>query len=270
MPPKDPSQMTDEELDAELGLDPAEEEIETPEEGKGEPAADDSEDDKDEPEEDEDEEKEDPGDDALIEEDDPKPPSRREQLRIRDILAKRQPTQPAATKATERLDYAQELNADPEVIQQLEADRDAAVAQASDLSTQTAESIRWDTMLRIDAQRVYQQRPTLDKTSENFNPRVSDSLNEMYLQMSGYDPQTKLVANPGISYGDFTDAMFELAEEMAGNIASTTSKTRSTNRANTGIRPGGGTAKKLNLNQAPEDMTDEELDAYIEQSMPRR
>lgn len=198
--------------------------------------------------------------------------SRRAQLRIQKLLqdnaALRQQVEPP--KAT-GLDY-NSLDADPEVIKQLEADRQAAVDSSYQRASQQIQVGQWETMLNVDSPRVESQYPQLDPKSPEFNPGVTDAVNQMYLSTVGYKPgdpskgiQTS-VANPRLRYSDYVDSIMELVESAAGEKVARTSKNIAKQAASTGLRPDGSQAKRLNLNKAPEDMSDEELAAVLSQA----
>jgi hypothetical protein len=203
-----------------------------------------------------------------LEEEEPKPPSRRETLRIQQLLEKLK-QQPEAPKVTPGgMDFSTALNADPEVVKQLEDDR-TAVAQAQyNAGLEQAKSIQFHTRLEIDAPRVEAKYPQLDKESPTFQPVVANAINQWYLNTVGYDPKTDSVVNPSVRYADFVEGIMELADEVAGEKTATATKNIAKQAAQTGIRPGGGRTKGLDLTKAPQDMTDEELRAVIGQAKP--
>lgn len=200
------------------------------------------------------------------------PPSRREQLRIQTLLKKYgDPTQRQEAAPSQRpgaLNYGEALDADPEVIRQLEADRQAGNQAQYNEGLKRAEYLNWNTSLKIDAPIVEKKYPILDKNSPEFHPAVADALNTWYLNMSRYDSESKTVGNPDISYADFVESNMELVEEIAGQRNAQTVKNVAKQAAATGLRPDGSSAKRLNLNQAPENMTLEELYASIGQKPP--
>lgn len=275
--------MTDEELDAaleELGVPspkgPNEEQevVKKPEDSKTPPA---------DPAEEADPPEEDPAEEELPEdkpkedEEDPKP-SRREQLRIQDLLRKYPSQQepapaPAAKPATGLLDIDADVDADDALKERLKADRDAAVkaalegaaAQNNDFAQQKA-SLLFHTRLEVDAPRIEGKYPVLDKDSDKFKPALANAVNTMYLNTVGYDQASDTVKNPTIRYTDFVEALFELGDEIGTSKAEATKKAVVQQAAKTGLRPDGAAAKPaLNLNKPPQQMTDEELDAAIAQ-----
>lgn len=122
--------------------------------------------------------------------------------------------------------------------------------------------------LENDTPRVLAKYEQLNPESEKFDPIVSDALNMEYLNIVGYDPATKSVQNSTISYSEYVDARFELANLLAKEQVQTSTKNVVKQAATTGLRPDGSQSKRLNLNQRPEDMTDEELDAVIAMGIP--
>ena len=200
----------------------------------------------------------------------PKPPSRREQLRIQQVLERAklnnqgQPPRPQSPRR-DALDYANELDADPAVIERLEADRVAAENARYQEGVQQAQSMKWETMLHVDAPQMENKYSFLDKNSPDFHPAVTHSLSTWYMQMSGYNPETGIASNPNMRWSEFTEGIMELAEEIASVKNQATATNVAQQAANTGIRPDGGAAK-LNLNKAPEHMTDDELKAVISQA----
>lgn len=260
----DPSTMTDEELNKVIETGVAPEEPESPEEPETPEPPESSE----EPE----TPVETPSEESTEE---PAPPSRREQLRIQQLLAKygdpsdRAPAQPPLQRASQ-LDYGTALDADPEVIKQLEADRQAGNQAQYNEGLKRAEYLNWHTSLKIDAPKVESKYPILDKDSPEFHPAVADALNSWYLKMSGFNSATQTVANTDISYSDFVEANMELVEEIAGQRNAQSVKNIAQQTATMGLRPDGSSAKRLNLNQAPESMSIEELYAKIGQTPPKK
>lgn len=201
------------------------------------------------------------------EEPEPKP-SRRENLRIQQLLEKmkynQEPGQPVPQQG---MDYASNLDADPEVVRQLEEDRRQAAQTSYQQGLDQAKSIQFHTRLELDAPKVEQKYPILNKESEEFNPAVADAVNSWYLQMTGYNPATNSVSNANIRYSEFIEGVMELGEKTAGQKVAQSSKQIARQAAQTGIRPDGSQTKKLDLTKAPQDMTDEELNAVVKQSI---
>ena len=196
----------------------------------------------------------------------PAPPSRRENLRIQQLLTriKQQPQPTAQPNTPKGMDYKEKLNADDETIQQLDADRRQYGQSAYEAGIQQAQTIEWRTLLHIDTPQVESRYSFLNsKDKENFHPALASAINEWYLGMSGFDLQSGMVQNPNIRYADFVEGIMEMAEEIAASRVEKTQKNIAKQAANTGLRPDGSQAKRLNLNKAPEDMTDEELDAVL-------
>lgn len=198
-----------------------------------------------------------------------KPPSRREQLRIQQLLERypqgqQQPQQQPAPQSARQgaINYAEELDADPEVIARLEEDRRTAENARYQEGLKQAQAYEWRTLLQVDAPMMERDHPQLDKNSPEFHPAITHSLSTMYLQMSGYDKQTGLASSPGMRWSEFVPAIWELADEIANLKTQQVRQQVTQQAANTGIRPD-GSATKLNLNKDPEHMSDAELDAYL-------
>lgn len=203
------------------------------------------------------------------------PPSRRESLRIQQLLdkMKQQPnTQPTEQKTQAGLDYRQAINADDEVYKTLEEDRQnygkTSYQEGQNEGLKQAESIKFHTRLEIDAPKVANKYKQLDTDSKEFNPALADAVNTWYLSTAGFNPQTNSVQNANVRYADFVEGIFEVANEIAGQKVQNTAKNIAKQAASTGIRPDGSKTKRLNLNQAPQDMSDEELKAALAQVMP--
>lgn len=205
------------------------------------------------------------------EDEEPKPPSRREQLRIQTLLAKmKQDKQPAQTQQPQPgVDYRNMIDADEPVYEQLnQASQDYGKAQYN-AGLEQAKSIQFHTRLEIDAPKVESKYPQLNKDSEKFNPALADAVNEWYLQTTGYDQSSDTVANPNIRYSEFVEGIMQLGETIGSEKSQATAKNVAKQATQTGLRPDGSQAKRMNLNQAPEDMTNEELEAVIAQSLKR-
>lgn len=255
----DPASMTDEELEAALANPPeetpAEEEPvepETPAEEPETPVA------GEEPE----------------EEEEPvaPPPSRREQLRINQLLEKMRESkpEPKTPTVTGAIDYEKTLDADPELIKKLQDDRTAAIQAGWNQGAEQVKTIQFHTRLEVDAPRVEAKYPQLDKDSEGFNPQLAMAINTMYLTTVGYDASSDTVRDPSLRYSDYVNSIFELAGEIGAQSTEATRTNIKKTAAKTGLRPDGSSAKKMNLNKPPEQMTDEELDAVIGMAIPKR
>lgn len=198
-------------------------------------------------------------------------PSRREQLRIKTLLEKYgDPEAPNPRKVENALDYEKELDADAETIKRLQDDRDRASNEMYQQGLDQSKSLQFHTRLEIDAPRVEAKFPQLDKSSDEFNPVLAETLNSTYLSTVGYDPQTGKVQNANLRYADYIESMFELADEMGSKKVAESRKNITKQASSTGLRPDGSSPKRLNLNKAPENMTDEELNAVINQAIPRK
>ena len=207
-----------------------------------------------------------------------KPPSRREQLRIQDLLKKYGPPQERRTlKRDDALDYQTALDADPEVIKQLEEDRKREGDVRYNAGLEQAKTIQFHTRLEVDAPRVEGKYAFLNPSDkEKFDPVRANAMNQLYLNATGYypgDPANGIpesVQNPNIRYREFVEAQMEFAEALMADRQSQTVKNITQQAAATGLRPDGSSAKRLNLNRNPQDMTMEELYASIGQTPPKQ
>ena len=194
----------------------------------------------------------------------PRAEKRIEQLKIKSLIADiKQKSQPQVPNIKPELDYNQALEADDDVRAQFEQDRQKYGEANYQAGLEQAKSIQFHTRLEIDAPKIESKYPILNKDSEDFNPAVADALNEMYLSAVGYDRETGLVANPNLRYADYIEGMMELADRTAATKTQKSTKNIARQAAQTGLRPDGSRAKRLDLSKAPEQMSDEELDAFI-------
>lgn len=252
----DPSKMSDEELDKAIAgeeLEEQEEEENKEEDGEQpKPGEQEEELEEEQPEKEEDE----------------KPASRRENLRIQQLLDRIKEDSPRP-KPVESLDYEKELDADEETLKRLQTDRDTTGQQYYQQGLDQAKSLMFRTRLEIDAPKVEAKHPELDKDSDKFNPTLADAINRMYLSTVGFQPgdekkgTAETVQDAGLRYSTYVESIFELATEIAGEQTQESKKNITKQASKMGIRPDGSSAKKLNLNKHPGDMTDEELDAML-------
>lgn len=167
------------------------------------------------------------------------------------------------------VDYQKMIDADPEVYAQLNQVTQSYGQEQFNAGLSAAENVRFHTRLEIDAPRIESKYPQFDKDSPEFNPGLASAVNEWYLATVGYDPQTDSVRNAGVRYANFVEGIMELADAMAGAKTTRTTENIARQAANAGLRPDGSSAKPLNLNKAPQDMSNDELNAAITASMPR-
>lgn len=207
-----------------------------------------------------------------------KPPSRRETLRVQALLQKYGQPQdrPKAPSQPNALDYSTALDADPEVVKQLESDRQTVSDAAYLQGLKQSEVKEWKRDLKFEAPVVEEKFPFLNpRDTVNFNPAAADVMNQKYLRFIGYQPGDpergvpESILYPDVSYREFVEGEMEFVDELASRKVAETTKNIAKQAATTGLRPDGSSAKRLNLNQAPSDMTDEELYAAIGQSKPK-
>lgn len=274
---KDPSEMSDEELKAASGAQP--EETPTNEESPADPPVEETP--KEEPKEDSAPAEEAPAETPAEPEPEETPaPSRREQLRVQQLLKKYGPPPaeepaPSQTPAPSTAPNFRELiDADDAVYDALDKTTAEAVEQARKAgetdTLKVIKSVQWETLLQIDTPQVLSKYPALNPNDkEHFRPALADAMNRRYMAMVGFDPKTRTVETPDIRYLDFVESEFELADEIASTQVANTTKNIAKQAANTGLRPDGSAAKGMDLSKHPEDMTNEELNAVINANMPR-
>lgn len=208
-------------------------------------------------------------------------PSRRENLRIQQLVSKLRQQQPEgpsqpqqAPEVPDALNYSEKLNADEETLKTLESDRrnygDTQYNRGLSEAQRIANTNIFHTRLEIDAPKVASKYSFLNKDSDDFHPVMANAVNEWYLASAGYDSDTGSVRNPDVRYAEFVDGIFELADEIAQQKVSTSRKNIAQQAAKTGIRPDGSPAQKMDLSKAPSEMTTEELTAFINQNLPRQ
>lgn len=197
----------------------------------------------------------------------PRAEKRIEQLKIKSLIADIKQKSAPAPSIKPELDYSSALEAEPEVLAQFEQDRQNYGQANYQAGLEQAKAIQFTTRLEIDAPKIESKYPVLNKDSEDFNPAVADALNEMYLSSVGYDRETGLVANPNIRYADYIEGIMELVDRTAATKTQKSAKNIARQAAQTGLRPDGSKAKSLNLSKAPEDMSDEELNAFISKNL---
>jgi hypothetical protein len=262
MDEKDVSQLTDEELDQ--AIESGSHSDESPEEETTEEVVENVQEEQEAPEQEEqvEEVKE---DEEPAQEQEPAP-SKRENLRIRQVLEKlKQQDQPQEYKS-KGMDYREALDADDEIYQKLEKDRQDQANNAYQQGLQRANSVTFHTRLELDSSKVESKHPQLNPSSPEFDPEINDALAAQYVYMTGYDAKTDTVKNPNLRWAEFVDANMELANRIAGQKVQTSQRNIAKQAATTGLRPDGSSSKRMNLNKDPGSMSDEELEAVIAQA----
>lgn len=206
----------------------------------------------------------------------PATPSRREQLRVQDLLKKYGPPSEAPSQET-KPNFRDRVNADDDTYKIMEDTAEQYAAGRSDQILAQAETRTWRKFLALEDKQVRAAHPELDGSNkERFHPALADAINTKYLRMIGWKPGDpsrgipETVAYPDISYADFVEAEMEFADELASVKAATTTRNIAQQAATTGLRPDGTSSKPLDLNKAPEKMTDEELEAAMNAALPER
>ena len=225
----------------------------------------------------------------------PKKPTRKERREARKqslIEASRRdntrPTDLPEPRPHEPLDYnkSEQFN-----VEDLEADRkavaDNAYLEAARLEREVSEQEKFWTGMEYEA-RILTSNPDyawLDDKNPDFDPDRAETVNELYLDMIGYkeeplfdaktrqpimDPQTGRqamrgkVARTDISYEKFVKNFVDTVKSWADDEVETSQQNLAEQRANAGIRPGGGSRKTIG-ELKPGDiskMSDEDLEKY--------
>lgn len=191
----------------------------------------------------------------------PQPMSKRKAERLaklENLVSKLKADETPTTVTPTGMDYGTELNADEETIARLEADRKSAAQTSFNEGLERAKSIQFHTRWELDSPRIESKYPMFDVSSPEFKEETAKSIVNWYMSTVGYDPITDTVVNEKLRLYDFVEGIMELSDSMAGAKVETTKKNIAKQAAYTGIRPD-GSAAKMNLNKAPEDMTDDEL-----------
>lgn len=203
---------------------------------------------------------------------DPQPMSRRKAKRLEKLeglVQRLRGAEPPKTQPDSGINYRDMIQADDDVYQQLEQASQTYGQQQYQQGLQEAKAIQFHTRLEIDAPRVEAKYAQFNKESSEFNPAMADAINQWYLASVGFDAKTGYVANPNVRYAEFVEGIMELADTMASTKTAKTTQNIAKQAASTGLRPDGSSAKPLNLNKAPHEMTNEELNAAISGSLPR-
>jgi hypothetical protein len=111
--------------------------------------------------------------------------------------------------------------------------------------------------------------------TNTYHKAAEEAMRMKYLRFVGFnpgDPQRGIsptVQSPEISYADFVEAEMEFSDELASQKVQQTTQNIAKQAASTGLRPDGSSPKRMDLNKAPGDMSEDELKAAIKASMPR-
>lgn len=200
-------------------------------------------------------------------------PSRREQLRVQDLLRKYGPPQRPEAPSQDVPNFREKIAADEEVYQTLEETAKQYGAQQYDAGQSKAELTTWRRFLQLDESTLRNKYEELNPSSEAYHSALEKTLQQKYLNFVGYIPgdgkAPDRVLNPDVSYLDFVEAEMEFANELATQKAQRTTQNIAKQAATTGLRPDGSTPKRMDLNKDPSEMSDEELEAAISRTMPR-
>lgn len=189
--------------------------------------------------------------------------------KLEQLAQKIRGQQPQPQRRIAGIEYEKLIEADPDTLGELNRASQEYGQTQYQAGLEAANNVRFHTRLEIDSPRVESKYPQFDKNSPEFNPGLASAVNDFYLGMVGYDPQTDTVRNANVRYGDFVEALSELGEAMFSTKTTQTTQNIARQAANTGLRPDGSSVKPLNLNKTPQEMSVDELNAAITASMPR-
>lgn len=85
----------------------------------------------------------------------------------------------------------------------------------------------------------------LDENSANFDEDLAADVNELYLELVGFDQKTKTVNRVDISYDKFVRNHIQRMEDFAEARQAETTTALAAQQASSGIRPTGSSASKL-------------------------
>jgi hypothetical protein len=205
-----------------------------------------------------------------------RPISRREQLRVQDLLSRgyKPKETPPEVKAP---DFRTKVEADEDTHKIIEDTATEFGRQQYEQGLERAQYYQWETLLNIDEPQVRTKYPELDPNNkEKFHPALHNAMLTKFAMYAGYDagnPDTgvaRTVRNPQARFSDFVEAEMEYADELAAHRVKQTTENIAKQAAQTSLRPDGSSTTKMDLTKNPEDMTTEELYAVLGQTPPKK
>jgi len=182
--------------------------------------------------------------------------SHRENKRIADLTRKLQEAQqPAYNQPQPQRPNIAEGDYD---VDQLNGMFQQGTQEAYQAGLAQANAIGFSTDLKIEAPRVSQKYEFMNQDSDGFDPGAAALLNEKYLKIVGYNPNTGTVQNNNIGYEEFIDAEVELAQLLNRSASADSTRNLAKQAAQTGVRPN-SVAKKNYEGNDPSKMTLEQL-----------
>lgn len=117
----------------------------------------------------------------------------------------------------------------------------------------------------IDSEFVANKYPFLDEDSDEFDPDLNTTINELFFEASGFDKKTGIVANTNLRYKPFVQRYVKAMEKYAATRNADSANNLDSQRSRTGIRPSGNSGRKpVPLTWGdPRKMSDTELEAHI-------
>jgi hypothetical protein len=202
-------------------------------------------------------------------------------MKLRNEFATRSQQRPQPDKPYQPVNL-DDMEYDPETLQLLKQDRERIAKDAYSQGAGERQALvqeRFMDRFEVDADRVTAKYPTMDETSEDFDPDLAAGINEQYLALVGYEQRpdgSAVFHNPIIRYRDYVDSQMALIERAATSRNADTAQNVAKQASRTGPRPSGG-AKRGAVDLSPigiRKMTPEEyeknrpaIEAEIRRSM---
>lgn len=131
-----------------------------------------------------------------------------------------------------------------------------------------AQALEFKVNLRIDAPKVAQKYEFMNSDSDDYDAGRTGFINELYLRTVGYDPNNGHVRDASIGYEEFVDGIVEAVDKSAAAKAADSATNIAKTVSQLGTRPN-GESRKAYQGDDPSQMSDEQLEAVINQSLPK-
>lgn len=178
-----------------------------------------------------------------------------ERLRSQDKVPERK---------SDGINYRDMIDAPNEVYADLETKSKEFGDSQFSAGLEQAKSIQFHTRLELDSPKVETIYESMGLEQEQRR-----AIDNWYLSTVGYNSQTETPQNANLRYVHFVEAIKELTENVTSSKTAQTTQNIAKQAASTGLRPDGSSAKRLDLSKAPDQMTNEELNAAINANLPR-
>lgn len=126
--------------------------------------------------------------------------------------------------------------------------------------------------LESDGEVVANRYSFLDEESDDFDPELAGTINAAFLQAAGFDKQKNTFSNTNIRYKTFAASYIKAMERYASQRNADSGRNLDRQRSMTGIRPTGTGRRPVRdrFGDDPSQLSDEELEAVINSSIPRK